>query len=418
MHPLLHCWVSGTHSIMADSTLEATIRSRVHQYLSGAGLYDELEAVLATAGSDPAAIAAALRSSGVVQAVVDHLTTPGLAQPTAPGTTTSAASTHGSQAVTGSDDEWAAQSDDAAGEHDGDASSSNSSPVERQLVVRFHGGRAWLAELLRAGDADSMPAAEPAQRWLLVTAVFRGVQAAPLIAPMGVDPSITGQWTWSLASSSHAWPSATALLAMQDTLQLLVFQLTISQAADVDAASRTGWAALASLPSARMELLCTRALPWRRALAVDSGHRALLELRGCGSWAGVSDLPIGTLDASFAVQPVLLTARTAEAKARWHSRVQQAVADEAVAAERSMHAYLRAASTWLPRAQRAMATAPMASEAHAPAQPLLAWARDERGRKVPLPAYVQPWVADRTLLSPRHAARWISLLPRRVCEIA
>ena len=402
---------------MADSTLEATIRSRVHQYLSGAGLYDELEAVLATAGSDPAAIAAALRSSGVVQAVVDHLTTPGLAQPSVPGTAP-AASAHGPQAGSGSDDEWAAQGGDAAAEHDSDAASSTASPAERQLVVRFHGGRAWLAELLRTDDTDGMPAAEPAQRWLLVTAVFRGEQAAPLIAPMGVDPSIAGQWVWSLASSSHAWPSAGALLAMQDTLQLLVFQLTISQATDVDAASRTGWAALASLPSARMELLSTRALPWRRALAADSEHRALLELRGCGSWAGVSDLPIGTLDASFAVQPALLTAHSTEAKTGWHSRVQQAIADEAVATERSMHAYLRAASTWLPRAQRAMATAPMASEAHAPAQPLLAWARDERGRKVPLPAYVQPWVADRTLLSPRHAARWVSLLPRRVRELA
>ena len=154
-------------------------------------------------------------------------------------------------------------------------------------------------------------------------------------------------------------------------------------------------------------LVGSHSLEWREVLAEDSGRRSRsVELSGVGS---ESSIPAGILDLRLELFPKGEEECGVEGVANGG---RGALGGEVVAAQISLERQRRAEHErlFLVYAKQWWAEFLQVRREHA-GRPVRIFARDESGRSRFVCSFVRPLSAGRLLDSPRHAARFVSLVP-------
>eukprot|EP00741_Cyanophora_paradoxa_P012378 tig00020610_g11960.t1 len=242
-------------------------------------------------------------------------------------------------------------------------------PTRRYLHFKLLGGKAFV-------DALTVPAAERHEWSVVVHAQFEGQRFRSRPAPLALEPGFTDAFLIELPQDpDSSRPTAPAAL--------------------LECASPLQVAVTATAPDGHTRLVGTHALEWRRVLKAGQWSVALELASGAPEGKGTA---AGSLEARLELlprpqPPDLLPAADIDA------RLQAERAREGEA-ERRFYAYARA--WWKDYLQvRPQHTVRLCK----------IFAPSEDGAQRPVVSFVRPLRAGRLLDSPRHAARFVSLLP-------
>ena len=241
-------------------------------------------------------------------------------------------------------------------------------PQKRCLFLQLIGGRAFLDHLT---DSDTVQ--HHCQSTFTLHVHFRGQRFHSKPVPCACEPTFREGFLLELTKRANGMLSYTDALSMSDQIHVVL--------------TRTN-------SRAETELVGTSCLQWRSILCETTGKVILsVELSGIGTEAKI---PAGILDFQLEIVPKssepinldILTAQFALEKQRGAEKERMFL----VYAKQWWKEYLQIRSTHSQRLVKVFAP-------------------DEVGVNHPVCAYVCPLRAGRLLDSPRHAARFVSLIP-------
>ncbi|GMI19107.1 hypothetical protein TeGR_g13034, partial [Tetraparma gracilis] len=268
-------------------------------------------------------------------------------------------------------------------------------PSTVYLRCSIGAGAAFTTHLSSSGSAPSRLSS------LHVSLAFAGCRRSTPPTPACMAPQFAGEFTLPLCPlppSAQAWgdllsgaaarPASAAEPSPPPRLHLLVLSTPTASAADHASYART-----------KRELVASGSLDWRSALACPDG--AFVELSACGAAGGfLAAGAAGSIKVRLSLvqrSEDLTLPVGADEIAGYVAR------DEQRTAENARDFYLYAKDWW--RAFQEL------SPLHATRPGVRIFASDETGTNRSACTYVRPASAGRLVDSPRHAARFVSLLP-------
>jgi len=282
-------------------------------------------------------------------------------------------------------------------------------PRRRYLRVHVMTGSAFLSEMRPDDDEDEDDeGAAPSPSFLVLHASFRGQRFRSSPVPAAVAPRFDAVFLLDLfpAADGPPPPGPTALLRSSDPVALTVTRIV------AEGHATAGQPALAALAGSafRVELVAAHELEWRHVLTAGSATRTV-ELRAAGH-AGAAGLSAGAVTLRLELVPRAPALPELPAGAAGPAPGLAAEEDVRARADAIVRGRADAGRRVFVYARRWWADA----VGRRPAlrhRPVRIFAPDEAGTLRPVTSFVRPMRAGRLVESPRHAARFVALLPLR-----
>jgi centrosomal protein CEP76 len=255
------------------------------------------------------------------------------------------------------------------------------SPFRRFLHLRINGGRAFVEHL-----SDPSLTAPGAQSKFILFIHFRNQRYRSRAVPVSVEPAFDESILLDLQS-----PDSTSLVDLGELVKLdakihIVLARLTSAANRPDAADVEG--------GSEVELVASYDVEWRNVLG-SGGMTIPAELLGAGSQAKIK-VPVGVLDMRLDIVP------NPETRVP-HSDISRGLKASAVQKQELQRQFFQYSRIWW--------------KEYTDVNPsfknrlVKIFAEDEWGGHKPVCYFVRPLTGGRVIDSPRHAARFVSLIP-------